>query len=95
MKSLKVIDSESEEFTREQYIVSYLKATLALEEAMAPYKEQKRELRKEYIEQGWLSKDEIWAAVGAYRVYEKGADMTEISDMFDAIERQFGAKGEL
>ena len=94
MESLKLIDSETddEEFVREKHVVNYLKSQIALEEAIQPYKEQKRELREEYIENGWLSKDEIWAAVRAYRVYEKGADMSEITDMFDAIERQFGPK---
>jgi hypothetical protein len=98
MKSLELVNddseknSDSEEFLREQYVVNYLKSLLALEEAMAPYKEQKKELREEYIENGWLSKDEIWAAVGAYRIYMKGADIEEITDMFEAIERVFGTK---
>ena len=62
---------------------------------MEPYKEQKKELRKEYIEQGWLTKDEIWSAIKAYRLYEKGADMDDLNDMFEAVEKQFGAKNEL
>jgi len=95
MESLKLIDEEnSEEFVKEQYVVNYLKSQIALEEAMQPYKDQKKELREEYIENGWLSKDEIWSAIAAYRVYKKGADMAEITDVFDAIERQFGPKGE-
>jgi len=94
MKSLKLIDNETndEEFVREQHVINYLKSLLALEEAMQPYKDQKKDLREEYVENGWLSKDEIWAAVKAYRIYLKGTDITEISDMFEAIERQFGSK---
>jgi len=95
MKSLKVVDNENGEFAQEQYVVSYLKSMLALEEAMEPFKEQKKELRQEYIENDWLSKDEIWSAVKAYRLYLKGADLTEFNEMFDAIERQFGVKDEL
>mgnify|MGYP003628524457 CR=1 FL=1 len=95
MESLKVVGNEGEEFAREQYVVSYLKSMLALEEAMEPFKEQKKELRQEYIENGWLSKDEIWSAVKAYRLYLKGADLTEFNEMFDAIERQFGTRDEL
>ena len=48
-----------EEFSKEQLVVNYIKSMLALEQAMEPYKEQKKDLRKEYIDQGWLSKDEI------------------------------------
>jgi hypothetical protein len=90
---LKVVgDNLTEEETKEQYVVTYLKSMLAIEEAIEPYKEQKKDLRKEYIENGWLSKDDIWAAVKAFRLYEKGADMDDLNDMFDAIEKKFGAK---
>ena len=100
METLKLInikedsdgENKKEEYLREQYVVNYLKSMLALEAAIEPYKEQKKELREEYIKEGWLSKDEIWAAVRAYRIYLKGADITEIRDMLDAIERQFGPK---
>ena len=91
--SLKLVDENlNEEEAKEQYVVNYLKSMLAIEEAMEPYEEQKKELRKEFIENGWLSKDDIWAAVKAFRLYEKGADMDDLNDMFDAIERKFGAK---
>lgn len=91
--ALKIVgDNLTEEETKEQYVVTYLKSMLAIEEAIEPYKEQKKDLRKEYIENGWLSKDDIWAAVKALRLYEKGADMDGLNDMFDAIEKKFGAK---
>jgi len=98
MKSLKVVDNKNandEECMREQYVVNYLKSMIAIEEAIQPFNEQKKDLREEYIENNWLSKDEIWAAVRAYRIYMKGVDMTEIADMFDAIERQFGDQSDL
>jgi len=92
LKFKEITAEDTEETTKDQYVISYLKSMLALEQAMEPYKEQKKELRQEYIEQGWLSKDDIWAAVKAYRLYEKGADMDDLNDMFDAVEKQFGVK---
>ncbi len=90
---LKLVDENlTAEEAKEQYVVTYLKSMIAIEEAMEPYKEQKKDLRKEYIENGWLTKDDIWAAVKAFRLYEKGADMDDLNDMFDAIEKKFGAK---
>ena len=83
-----------EEFSKEQLVVNYIKSMLALEQAMVPFKEQKKELRKEYMEQGWLTKNEIWSAIKAYRLYEKGADMDDLNDMFEAVEKQFGTKNE-
>jgi hypothetical protein len=100
MNSLKIINPDpttgamGQSDTTENYVVNYLKSMLAIEEAIEPYKEQKKELRTEFIENGWLTKDQIWSAVKAYRLYQKGADMDDLNDMFDAIERQFGGKSE-
>jgi hypothetical protein len=52
---------------------------------MEPYKEQKRELRTEYREQGWLNTDEIRAAVKAYRLFKGKVDIDEVYDNFKAI----------
>jgi len=96
LKSVNLNESEEEEeFTKEHYVLNYLKSVIAIEEAMEPYKEQKKELRSEYIEQGWLNREEIWSAVKAFRLYEKGADMDDLNDMFDAIEKQFGGNNEV
>lgn len=85
-------DSADEAAAKEQHVVNYLKSMLALEEAMEPYKEQKKELRVEYVENKWLSKDEIWSAVKAFRLYKQAADLDELNDMFELIEKQFGAQ---
>ena len=92
--NLTVIDgdtNEEGEATKEQYVINYLKSMVALEEAMEPFKEQKKELRAEYVENGWLSKDDIWAAVKAFRLYRQAADLDELNDMFELIETQFGS----
>ena len=86
--NLTVIDNEDNEVSKEQYVINYLKSMIALEEAMEPYKEQKKELRDDYVENKWLTKDEIWSAVKAFRLYNKAADMDDLNDMFDIIEKQ-------
>jgi hypothetical protein len=58
---------------------------------MEPYKEQKRELRTEYREQGWLSTDEIRAAVKAYRLFKGKVDIDDVYDNYKALS---GATGE-
>ena len=94
MNSLKVVDNYStdEEATKEQYVINYLKSMVAIEEAMEPFKAQKKELRGEFIENGWLTKDDIWSAVKAFRLYKQAADLDELNDMFDLIEKQFGQR---
>ena len=88
---LKILDKE-EETSKEVYVVNYLKSMFAIEQAMEPYKEQKKELRKEYIENGWLTRQDIWSAIKALRLYEQDADMDDLNDMFETVEKQFGEK---
>jgi|TARA_R100000426_G_C4817784_1_gene109176 hypothetical protein len=90
-----VEEKQDNEESKEHYVVNYLKSMIALEEAMEPYKEQKKELRVEYIENGWLSKEEIWSAIKAFRMYQKAADLDAVNEMFDLIEKKFGPKEEV
>jgi len=87
-----VSQEEDDEYVTavEEYVISYLKSLHAIEEAIEPYKEQKKELRKEYIDSGWLTREELWAAVKAYRIYKAAASMNDLNDMFDLIEKKFG-----
>ena len=90
---LKIVNYEDEgepKCTKEQHIINYLKSLFAIEEAIEPYKEQKKDLRVEYVENSWLTRDEIWAAVKAFRLYQKDASMNDLNDMFDLVEKQFG-----
>jgi hypothetical protein len=42
------------DLTTEEYVVEYIKALKAVEDEMEPYKEHKRDLRKNYVQNGWL-----------------------------------------
>ena len=55
---------------RKRYVKEYIRSLAAIEEAMEPYKDQKRDLRTEFKENNWLSTDEISAAVKAYRLFK-------------------------
>jgi hypothetical protein len=76
---------------KKRYVMEYIRSLVAIEEAMEPYKEQKRELRSEYREQGWLNTDEIRAAVKAYRLFKGKIDIDEVYDNYKALS---GATGE-
>ena len=89
---LKLVNEESEEGTKEARAISYLKSMIAIEKAMEPFKEQKKDLRKNYMENGWLTRQDIWNAVKAFRLYEQDADMDDLNDMFETVEQQFGEK---
>lgn len=67
---------------KKRYVKEYIRSLDAIEEAMEPYKEQKRDLRKEFRENGWLNTDEIRAAVKAYRLYKGKYNIDEVVENF-------------
>ena len=70
-------------------MIEYIKSMKTIEDAMEPYKEQKRELREEFKEQGWLTKEEISMAVRAYRMMKSDVDIQQFVNVFNSIK---GAK---
>jgi len=80
--NLKVVDGGND-VEKENRIVDYIKSLSALETEMEPYKEQKRDLKQNYVENGWLSKEEISAAVKAYRLMKSEVDLEQMRDFFE------------
>jgi len=66
-------------------MIEYIRSLNAIEEAMEPYKEQKRELRKDFKEQGWLTGDEISLTVKAYRMMKSEVDIDELVKIYDSL----------
>jgi len=71
--------------TKEQHMADYIKSMKALEEAMEPYKEQKRELKAEYIDSGWLTKEDVSLSVRAYRLLKNEVDMEALLDIYESL----------
>ena len=67
---------------KKQYIKEYIRSLKAIEDCIEPYQEQKRELRAEFRNNGYLSTDEIRAAVKAYRLFKGKFDIEEVYDNF-------------
>ena len=66
--------------TTEEYAIDYIRAIKTLEDEMEPYKEHKRELKTSYIENGWLSKEDISLAVKAYRLMKSDIDLEKLGE---------------
>ncbi len=80
-----VVEAPAHEDERKQKVLEYIRSLKAIEDAIEPYAEQKRELRAEYKEQGWLTKEEISLAVKAYRMLSKAQDIDELTEMFNYL----------
>ena len=74
---------------KRQYVKEYIRSLKAIEVAMEPYKEQKRELKTEYTENGWLTKEDISLTVKAYRLLKDEIDIGALIDVYESLK---GAK---
>jgi uncharacterized protein with ATP-grasp and redox domains len=85
--NIKIVVSQNyeETKTKQEHIADYIESLKAIEEAMDPYKEQKRELKKEYLEKKWLSKEDISLSVRALRLLKDKVDIGALLDMYVAL----------
>ena len=97
MKPVSVIESRyvSEEDQlqikqKEEHITNYIKALAAVEEEMEPFKEHKRDLKTNYIENDWLTKEEISMAVKAYRLLSDDVDVEQLMDFYKQVSKSIG-----
>ncbi len=70
---------------KKQYVKEYIRSLAAIEDCIEPYQEQKRELRSEFRQNGWLNTDEIRAAVKAYRLFKGKVNIDEVVENFNIL----------
>ena len=75
---------------KQQYVKEYIRSLKAIEDCIEPYQEQKRELRSEFRNNGWLNTDEIRAAVKAYRLFKGKVNIDEVVENFEIISGEGG-----
>ena len=71
-----------------EHVINYVKSLAAIEEAMEPFKEQKRGLKNNYIENGWLSREDISMAVKAFRMIQKNTDPEQLMDYYNTVNKK-------
>jgi hypothetical protein len=70
---------------KQEYVVNYIRALKAVEDEMEPFKDHKRDLKANYIENQWLTKEEISMAVKAYRLMKTEVDFDELMEYYDKL----------
>lgn len=81
---------ESDETTKEEYILKFIRAMKAIEFTMEPLKGQKRDLRESYEKNNWLTKEEQRVAVKAFRLLDDEDDVEQLVDFYNAIKKGIG-----
>ena len=71
-------------------MVEYIRNLKTLEDAMEPYKEQRRELRHEFKRQGWLTKEELSTTVKAYRMMKNDVDLEQFVELYQTLLERSG-----
>jgi hypothetical protein len=77
------------EKTKDEHVIEFIKSFKEVEDQMEPFKEHKRDLRKNYVENSWLTKDEIRDAIRAYRMISKDEDFDQLHVIYDKIMKSF------
>ena len=85
--AIEIVVEQKEVVQKEENISNYIKALAAVEDEMEPLKEHKRDLKANYIENEWLSKEEISMAVKAYRLLKGDTDMDQLMDFYDRVSK--------
>ena len=84
------VEARSEQEKKQEKMIEYIRSLRAIEDAMAPFKEQKRELKAEFKEQGWLTGEEISLTVKAYRMMTADVDMDQFLSIYEGLMTRTG-----
>jgi len=79
--------NQEPEVKKEERIVDYIKSVATIEEAIEPFKEQKKALKQNYVENGWLSKEEVKMAMKAYKMIKDDVDLDQLMDFYETVGR--------
>jgi hypothetical protein len=78
-------ETDSDLSTKSEKLVEYIRTLKAIEDAMEPYKESKRELRSDFVKNGFLTKDDISTITRAYRMLKKNESLDALVEAYQTL----------
>ena len=75
----------SDDKPKQEYIGNFIRALAAVEAEMLPYQEHRKDLKKSYVQNGWLTKEELSSAIRAYRMLKNDEDIEQLLDMYEKV----------
>jgi hypothetical protein len=85
MSSNNEVRGDEEGKDKDHYLLEYATMLDELDKAQQPFREQKIALRGNFIENGWLTKEECSMVLKAYRLNKNNIDMDQLRQVFDVI----------
>jgi hypothetical protein len=80
-------DNMEAPLSREEHLLNYVKSLDEVEKAIQPYKEHKRALKEHYLENDFLSKEELSLALRAYRMLKSEVDVDSLMEVFEQVKK--------
>lgn len=69
----------------EERMQDFVKSLNAIEECIQPYKDQRKDLKKEYIDNGWIEKDQMKLLIKALRLVKDETDMDKLLEVYENL----------
>jgi hypothetical protein len=82
--------NDNDEKTKKEHVVEFIKSFDANEQEMTPFKEHRKDMRKNYVENGWLTREEIRFAVKAYRMLKSDDDYEQFNEIYEKLAKSIG-----
>ena len=73
---------------KKQHVINLIKSYRAIDGAIQPYQDQRKELRTEYIENQWLTNNEISLVKKAYNAVKTKVDLDDLSSFMDIVKSE-------
>ena len=73
---------------KKKHILNLIKSFKAIDSAILPYQEQRKDLRREYIENEWLTNDEISLVKKAYNAVKTKVDLEDLSSFMKIVKEE-------
>lgn len=71
--------------SKEEHMKDFVKSMISIEQAIQPYKDQRSDLRKNYVENGFLSKEEMKNVMRAYRLMKDQTDFSQLEQTYKTV----------
>ena len=87
-------DDDSVDKDEAGHMIDFIKSVKAIEDVIAPYKEQLKELKANYKDNEWLDAKQQRMAIKIHRMIKDDVDMDEFIDLFNSIKQVVPSGGE-
>ena len=79
--------TDQKPLSKEERIKQLVQSIRAIDQAIEPFRDQKRDIKKNYVENGWLDKTELKLLLKAYTFAKNGDfDLDKFVDMYKKVE---------